>query len=153
MISDLNKLLKIFLWSIQTVTVFARFLGISGFIPFSFAIFSTNICIGSIEIKWLTYGRLGIYMMKWYFLGISFISLLFFFASYSKAASILFLQSVITTMYAFLECIWSRAFIRRGKVSLSRINKNTTVYWGLSLATKAIGPCFISQAPIASAWI
>jgi hypothetical protein len=30
----------------QTVTVLARFLGISGLIPLSLAIFYTNICIG-----------------------------------------------------------------------------------------------------------
>ena len=142
-----------YLFILQTVTVLAKFLGMSGFICLILAIFSTKICIGMIEIKWLRYGKSGISIIKWYFLGISFKLLLFFLASYSNDFYILFLQSVITTTYAFLECIWSKVFIKSGKVSLSRINKNTTVYWGRSLAIKAIGPCFISQAPIASAWI
>ena len=137
----------------QTVTVFAKFLGMSGFIPFIFAIFYTNICIGINEIRWFTKGSNGISIIKLYFLGISFTCLLFFFAYSSKDESILFLQSVITTTNAFLECIWSRAFIKSGNVSLSSMNRKTTVYWGLSLAMSAIGPCFISQAPIASAWI
>ncbi len=50
MIISLKSLLLFFL-SVQTVTVFAKFLGISGFICLILAIFSTNICIGMTEIK------------------------------------------------------------------------------------------------------
>jgi hypothetical protein len=69
----------------------------SGFISFSLAIFSTKICIGISDIRWLTIGKFGIYIMKWYFFGIYSIDLLFFFASSSKDESIRFLQSVIIT--------------------------------------------------------
>ncbi len=53
--------------------------------------------------------------------------MLFFFAYYSKVASIRYLQSVTTTMWAFLECIWSKAFINSENVSLSKI-KGTPLF-------------------------
>ena len=91
----INEKLLVFLL-IQTVTVLARFLGMSGFICFSLAIFSTKICIGIIDIKWLTYGSFGISMIESYFW--VHCCLLLFLAYSSKAASIFFLQSVTTAM-------------------------------------------------------
>lgn len=86
MICDKNLIINmdkfIFIIIFHTVTVFAKFLGISGLICFIFAIFSTNICIGINDIKWLINGKFGIYIIKWYFLIKSFIFFLHLFAYY-----------------------------------------------------------------------
>ena len=63
----------------QTVTVWPGFLAYqSESIPFNFAIFSTNICIRKTDIKWLTIGNFGNYIMKWYFFRMTFTDVVLF---------------------------------------------------------------------------
>jgi hypothetical protein len=75
----------------QTVTVLARFLGISGFIPLILLIFYTKTCIGINESRHEKCYNFGTVKKINYFCGFFFLSfgIPIFFASYSEINSLI----------------------------------------------------------------